>query len=68
MDSTPKTLIAALEAIRDTAEHKQCADTAAGRRRFVEHLDKRAREEGIRADVIEPEEDRQSTSLGLASF
>ena len=31
----------------------QCADTAAGRRLFVEHLDGRARDEGIRAEVIE---------------
>ena len=41
----------------------QCADTAAGRRRFVEHLDNRAREEGIRAGVIEPEEDRRYSHL-----
>jgi len=30
----------------------QCADTASGRRRFVEHLDSRAREEGVGAGVI----------------
>jgi hypothetical protein len=41
----------------------QCADTAAGRRRFVEHLDSRAREEGIRAGVIEPGEDRRQSHL-----
>ena len=41
----------------------QCADTAAGRRRFVEHLDNRAREEGIRAGVIEPGEDRRYSHL-----
>jgi hypothetical protein len=35
----------------------QCADTAVGRRRFVEHLANRAQEEGIRAGVIEPGED-----------
>jgi hypothetical protein len=41
----------------------QCADTAAGRRRFVEHLDSRAREEGVRAGVIEPREDRRHSHL-----
>jgi putative transposase len=41
----------------------QCADTAAGRRRLVEHLDNRAREEGIRAGVIEPGEDRRYSDL-----
>ena len=41
----------------------QCADTAAGRRRFVEHLDGRAQEEGIRAGVIEPGEDRRHSHL-----
>ena len=41
----------------------QCADTAAGRRRFVEHLDSRAREEGVRAGVIEPGEDRRHSHL-----
>jgi putative transposase len=41
----------------------QCADTAAGRRRFVEHLDNRAREEGIRAGVIGPGEDRRYSHL-----
>ena len=41
----------------------QCADTAAGRRRFVEHLDSRAREERIRAGVIEPGEDRRHSHL-----
>jgi REP-associated tyrosine transposase len=41
----------------------QCADTAAGRRRFVEHLDSRAHEEGVRAGVIEPGEDRRHSHL-----
>jgi len=42
----------------------QCEDTTAGRRRFVEHLDKRAREEGARkAGVIEPVEDRRASHL-----
>lgn len=42
----------------------QCSDTAAGRRRFVEHLDKRASEEGARnAGVIAPEEDRRRSHL-----
>lgn len=41
----------------------QCADTAAGRRRFVEHLDSRAREEGVRAGMIEPGEDRRHSHL-----
>jgi putative transposase len=41
----------------------QCADTAVGRRRFVQHLDNRAREEGIRAGVIEPGEDRRYSHL-----
>lgn len=44
----------------------QCADTAAGRRRFVAHLDERAQEEGSRrAGVIEPESDRRR-SIGAA--
>jgi putative transposase len=38
----------------------QCADTAAGRRPFLEHLDSRAREEGVRAGVIEREDRRHS--------
>jgi putative transposase len=42
----------------------QCADTAAGRRRFVAHLDERAKEEGIRgAGVIAPESDRRRSHL-----
>jgi hypothetical protein len=41
----------------------QCADTAVGRRRFVEHLDSRAREEGVRAGVIEPGQDRRHSHL-----
>jgi len=42
----------------------QCADKAAGRRRFVEHLDGRAREEGARrAGVIEPVRDRRCSHL-----
>lgn len=42
----------------------QCQDTAAGRRRFVEHLDERAREEGPRgAGVVAPEEDRRRSHL-----
>jgi putative transposase len=42
----------------------QCADTAAGRRSFVEHLDERAREEGSRrAGVIEPVKDRRCSHL-----
>lgn len=42
----------------------QCADTAAGRRRFVEHLDERAREEGAaRAGAIAPEADRRRSHL-----
>jgi tetratricopeptide (TPR) repeat protein len=41
----------------------QCADTAVGRRRFVQHLDNRAQEEGIRAGVIERGEDRRYSHL-----
>ncbi|CAN5767064.1 hypothetical protein BH20VER1_BH20VER1_07010 [soil metagenome] len=42
----------------------QCSDTAAGRRRFVEHLDERARQEGARAaGVIPPVEDRRRSHL-----
>jgi hypothetical protein len=42
----------------------QCADTAAGRRSFVEHLDERAREEGSRrAGVIQPIKDRRRSHL-----
>ena len=42
----------------------QCADTTAGRRRFVEHLDARVREEGSRASgTIEPEGDRRRSHL-----
>jgi len=42
----------------------QCADTAAGRRRFVEHLDERAREEGARsAGIIPPAGDRRRSHL-----
>jgi hypothetical protein len=42
----------------------QCADTAAGRHRFVAHLDERAMEEGIRgAGVIAPESDRRRSHL-----
>lgn len=42
----------------------QCEDTAAGRRRFVAHLDERAREEGSRgAGVIAPEKDRRRSHL-----
>ncbi len=42
----------------------QCADTAAGRRRFVAHLDERAREEASRkAGVILPEGDRRRSHL-----
>jgi len=41
----------------------QCADTPAGRRCFVEHLDSRAREEGVGAGVIEPGEDRRHSHL-----
>ena len=42
----------------------QCSDTAVGRRRFVEHLDQRAREEGARgAGVIAPQEDRRRSHL-----
>lgn len=42
----------------------QCSDTAAGRRRFVEHLDGRAREEGMRgAGVVTPEDDRRRSHL-----
>ncbi len=42
----------------------QCADTAAGRRRFVEHLDRRALEEGARkAGIIAPEADRRRSHL-----
>lgn len=42
----------------------QCRDTAAGRRRFVAHLDERAREEGRRcAGVIAPEKDRRRSHL-----
>jgi putative transposase len=42
----------------------QCADTAAGRRRFVEHLDERARAEGARrAGIIPPADDRRRSHL-----
>src|SRR5438477_921543 len=42
----------------------QCPDTAAGRRRFVEHLDRRALEEGARrAGVIAPTQDRRRSHL-----
>src|SRR6266404_3541069 len=42
----------------------QCVDTATGRRRFVAHLDDRAREEGIRgAGVIAPEHDGRRSHL-----
>jgi putative transposase len=42
----------------------QCADTVAGRRSFVEHLDERAREEGSRcAGIIEPATDRRRSHL-----
>lgn len=42
----------------------QCSDTAAGRRRFVAHLDQRAREEGMRkAGVVAPERDRRRSHL-----
>jgi REP element-mobilizing transposase RayT len=42
----------------------QCADTAAGRRQFVAHLDKRAQEEGTRgAGVIAAEGDRRRSHL-----
>lgn len=42
----------------------QCRDTAAGRRQFVAHLDRRAREEGARrAGVIAPEGDRRRSHL-----
>jgi REP element-mobilizing transposase RayT len=42
----------------------QCADTVAGRRRFVAHLDDRALEEGIgKAGVIAPEKDRRRSHL-----
>jgi REP element-mobilizing transposase RayT len=42
----------------------QCPDTAAGRRRFVAHLDQRAHEEGSRgAGVIVPENDRRRSHL-----
>jgi len=42
----------------------QCPDTAAGRRRFVAHLDQRAQEEGSRgAGVIAPENDRRRSHL-----
>jgi len=41
----------------------QCADTASGRRRFVEHLDSRAREEGVGAGVIAPGQDRRNSHL-----
>jgi REP element-mobilizing transposase RayT len=38
----------------------QCGDSVAGRRRFVEHLDKRAREEGSRcAGMEKPPKDRR---------
>ena len=42
----------------------QCADTVAGRRRFVEHLDQRALEDGTRkAGVISPEGDCRRSHL-----
>ena len=42
----------------------QCPDTPAGRRKFVEHLDHRAREEGSRgAGVIQPVKDKRRSHL-----
>ena len=42
----------------------QCPDTPAGRRRFVEHLDQRAMDEGARkAGLIAPEGDRRRSHL-----
>ena len=42
----------------------QCSDTAAGRRRFVKHLDQRAHEEGVQsAGVIAPEQDCRRSHL-----
>ena len=42
----------------------QCRDTVAGRRRFVEHLDGRAREEGARcAGIVKPPKDRRCSHL-----
>lgn len=51
-------------AVSDGLAMAQCPDTAAGRRRFVAHLDERAREEGSRsAGVIVPENDRRRSHL-----
>ena len=51
-------------AIGDGLAMAQCADTAAGRRRFVAHLDERARQEGTRgAGVIAAEGDRRRSHL-----
>lgn len=51
-------------AAEDGLAMAQCEDTAAGRRRFVAHLDERAREEGNRrAGVIAPESDRRRSHL-----
>ena len=51
-------------AAREGLAMAQCADTAAGRRRFVAHLDERAREEGSReAGIIPPESDRRRSHL-----
>ena len=51
-------------AVVDGLAMAQCADTAAGRRRFVLHLDQRAQEEGTRgAGVIAAEGDRRRSHL-----
>jgi hypothetical protein len=51
-------------AVEEGLAMTQCPDTAVGRRRFVEHLDDRALEEGARkAGVIAPEGDRRRSHL-----
>jgi REP element-mobilizing transposase RayT len=51
-------------AVVDGLAMAQCVDTAAGRRRFVAHLDERAQEEGTRgAGVIAAEGDRRRSHL-----
>jgi putative transposase len=51
-------------AVEEGLAMAQCPDTAAGRRRFVEHLDQRALDEGARkAGVIAPEGDRRRSHL-----
>jgi REP element-mobilizing transposase RayT len=51
-------------AVKEGLKMAQCGDTAEGRRRFVEHLDRRAREEGARkAGIMAPLEDARRSHL-----